>query len=76
MPNSKAITVSSSTSRSPCSGISVLAKRARTTEGRQKLASWLKKLENLTAKYDPSEPMAEYDVTWMWEELGVAELRQ
>jgi hypothetical protein len=50
-------------------------KAARSKKGRDKLVVWLKLLENQTAKHDPDEPMASYDVTWMWEELGVSDLR-
>jgi hypothetical protein len=48
----------------------------RTKAGRQKLAAWLKYLENQTAKVpDPDDPMVTYDFGWMWIELGVADLR-
>lgn len=49
---------------------------ARSKAGRQKVAAWLKYLENRTANVrDPGDPMASYDFGWMWEELGVADLR-
>ena len=51
-------------------------KAAKTAKGRAKIASWLKFLENRTAQQDPGNAMAEYDFTWLWEELGVADLRQ
>jgi hypothetical protein len=48
----------------------------RRKAGRQKVAAWLKYLENQTAKVpDPADPMASYDFGWMWRELGVADLR-
>ena len=51
-------------------------KAAETAKGREKIASWLKFLENRAAPQDPSDPMADYDITWIWEELGVADLRK
>jgi hypothetical protein len=50
-------------------------KAARSKKGRDKLVAWLKLLENQSAKHDPDDPMASYDFTWMWEELGVSDLR-
>jgi hypothetical protein len=36
----------------------------------------LKYLENRSVKYSrPGEPMATYSYLWMWEELGIADLR-
>ena len=35
-----------------------------------------KYLENRTARLGDNSPMATYDFTWMWEELGVAKLRR
>jgi hypothetical protein len=49
---------------------------ARSTKGRGKLVAWLKLLENHAAKQDPAEPMASYDLSWIWRELDVAELRK
>jgi hypothetical protein len=50
---------------------------ARTSAGRSKVAEWLKVLENGTAKARGSgDPMASYDFTWMWIELGLADLRK
>jgi hypothetical protein len=48
---------------------------AKSKKGREKLVNWLKRLENRTAEHDPEDPMATYDVTWMWKELGVFNLR-
>jgi len=50
-------------------------KAAKSKKGRDKLVAWLKLLENHSARHDPDDPMASYDVTWMWEELGVSERR-
>jgi hypothetical protein len=51
-------------------------KAAKTKKGREKLVRWLKLLENSNARQSVSSPMASYDVTWMWQELGVADLRR
>jgi hypothetical protein len=47
---------------------------AKTKAGRIKVAEWLKYIENMTAK-SGNEQMAEYSFAWMWDELGVADLR-
>ena len=49
------------------------AKRAKS---REKLVAWLKRLDNHLAQHEPTEPMAGYDVNWLWEELGVADFRK
>ena len=49
---------------------------ARSAKGREKLVTWLKLLENHAAKHDPAEPMASYDLSWIWRELDIAELRK
>ncbi|HKX23552.1 MAG TPA: hypothetical protein VJM81_09790, partial [Rhizorhapis sp.] len=49
---------------------------ARTKAGRGKVADWLKYIENSAAKAGIADPMASYDFTWMWEELGLIELRR
>jgi hypothetical protein len=51
-------------------------KAAKTKKGREKLVGWLKLLENSTARQEAHSPMAGYDVSWMWDELGVADLRR
>lgn len=48
---------------------------AKTAKGRDKVIAWLKMLENGSGRQDPDDPMASYDFTWMWEELGVTEQR-
>jgi hypothetical protein len=49
----------------------------KTAAGRRKAAEWLKYLENLSAQYNsPGDPMETYSFLWMWEELGIADLRQ
>ena len=48
----------------------------KTETGRKKVADWLKYLENGSAsRADADDPMATYDFTWMWRELGVEKLR-
>jgi hypothetical protein len=49
----------------------------RTARGREKVAEWLKYLENQTASHrDPADPMATYDFGWMWRELKIENLRR
>jgi len=47
----------------------------KSEKGREKLVTWLKRLENHIARHKPPEPMAGYDTTWLWEELRVTDLR-
>ncbi|MCW5736539.1 MAG: hypothetical protein KIS73_20600 [Enhydrobacter sp.] len=49
---------------------------AGTPEGRERLVGWLKALENGSAKREPGSALASYDMSWMWEELGVSHLRR
>ncbi|TIP81590.1 MAG: hypothetical protein E5X60_34690, partial [Mesorhizobium sp.] len=50
---------------------------AKSAAGRQKVAEWLKYLENQSARQpNPADPMATYSFEWMWHELGVLDLRQ
>lgn len=50
---------------------------AKSAAGRQKVAEWLKYLENQSASQsDPVDPMATYGFEWMWQELGVQDLRR
>lgn len=49
---------------------------AKTAKGRKKVVAWLKMLENHSAKLaDRKDPMAAYEVAWLWTELGVSDLR-
>lgn len=43
---------------------------------RQKMVAWLKQLENHAARHDPASPMANYDITWLWAELGLSDRRR
>ena len=49
---------------------------ARTAKGRRKIAAWLKVLEMNEAKARAGTNAPVYDFTWMWQELGVVELRK
>jgi hypothetical protein len=49
---------------------------ATTASGRDKLVAWLKYLENQSASHDAGGPMAGYDFRWLWDELGIADLRR
>jgi hypothetical protein len=49
----------------------------RTERGRIKVAGWLKMMENTTAKAaDHNAALAIYDFRWLWNELGLDELRR
>jgi hypothetical protein len=47
-----------------------------TPKGREKVAAWLKSLENHMARQEPGSPMAGYDTGWLWRDLGVEDLRR
>jgi hypothetical protein len=50
---------------------------AKTKKGRERLVAWLKLLENQTARHrGVGDPMGSYNLSWMWDELGVANLRR
>ena len=52
-------------------------KTVKTDVGREKVVAWLKTLENHSANIDdPNDPMATYDFSWLWVELGVSALRR
>jgi hypothetical protein len=49
---------------------------ARSDAGRARVVDWLKDMENHAARAGGGvDPMASYDFGWIWQELGVAELR-
>jgi hypothetical protein len=62
--------------RVPALGNVTPRRAAKTEKGRQKLVAWLKYLENGAARHEACSPMAGYDLRWMWDELGVADLRR
>ena len=47
----------------------------RLPEGREKVISWLKFLENGESRRSREQGQTPYDFTWMWRELGVLEER-
>ena len=47
-----------------------------TPRGREKVAAWLKMLENNGMRHPDDDPMAGYDFRWMWAELGIERLRR
>lgn len=50
---------------------------AKSAAGRRKVAEWHKYLENQAAnQLDPGDPVVTYSFEWMWEELGVQNLRR
>jgi hypothetical protein len=50
---------------------------AKTTKGRLKVADWLKLIENHSAKsVGPNIAMATHDFGWLWDELGINDLRR
>jgi hypothetical protein len=49
---------------------------ARTKAGRQRVAEWVKYLENRTARQSDTPAERQYDFGWMWEELKISDLRQ
>ncbi len=51
-------------------------KASKTAKGRRKLETWLKRLENQNALHESEDPMASYDTTWLWEELGMTDRRK
>lgn len=46
----------------------------RTAKGKEKVAAWLKHIENQNHR-SPNEAMAGYDFTWMWQELRILDRR-
>jgi hypothetical protein len=62
--------------RVPMLGNMTPRRAATSAKGREKLVTWLKFLENGTARHGSESTMAHYDVTWLWQELGVLELRR
>lgn len=48
----------------------------RSKKGREQVVAWLKYLENGAARQARDDPAAAYDFTWMWQELGISDLRK
>ncbi|MBI2716162.1 MAG: hypothetical protein HYX37_17150 [Rhizobiales bacterium] len=51
-------------------------KAARTKKGREKLVGWLKLIENSNVRQEADSPIASYDMSWMWDELGITDFRR
>ena len=50
---------------------------AESAKGRKKLVEWLKFIENQSGQQpNDADPMATYDFSWIWAELGVEHLRK
>jgi hypothetical protein len=50
---------------------------SKSANGRVKLVEWLKYIENRSAQQpDDTDPMATYDYSWLWRELGVENERR
>lgn len=49
---------------------------AKTPKGREKVAAWLKHLETGEAKTRQNKSTDAYDFSWIWQELGVQDLRE
>ena len=47
----------------------------RSAKGRIAVANWLKGFEQNTARLPENDPMRDYDFGWMWDTLGVSDLR-
>lgn len=47
----------------------------RSAKGRLAVANWLKGFEQNKARLPADDPMHDYDFSWMWEELGITDLR-
>jgi len=60
----------------PMLGNTTPRRAAKSAKGREKLVTWLKLLENNVARQGDASNMAGYDLTWVWEELGVGSLRR
>ena len=48
---------------------------ARSAQGRQAVATWLKELKQSSARRAVDDPMRDYDFGWIWTELNMADLR-
>ncbi len=48
---------------------------ARSKQGRRRLASWIKDIENGELRQAADQQVTPYDVTWMWHELGIEDER-
>lgn len=49
---------------------------AKSDAGREKVVEWLKEMENGTANLSADDANSGYDLTWLWQKLGVTDLRR
>jgi hypothetical protein len=63
----------------PIPALGDLSPRAavQSSAGRRKVVDWLKHIENQAKSgRQPDDPMASYDFTWLWRDLGLEKLRR
>jgi hypothetical protein len=48
----------------------------RSAKGRIAVANWLKGFEQNSARRPPGDPMRDYNFGWIWDELGISDLRR
>ena len=48
----------------------------RSAKGRIAVTNWLKGFEQNSARRPPGDPMRDDDFGWMWDELGISDLRR
>jgi len=61
--------------RVPMLGDKTPRQAVRSAKGRKAVANWLKGFEQNNARIPADDPMHDYDFSWMWEELGITDLR-
>lgn len=59
----------------PALGDKTPRQAVRSAKGRQAVANWLKGFEQNNARLPADDPMHDYDFSWMWEDLGITDLR-
>lgn len=59
----------------PALGDKTPRQAVRSAEGKKAVIDWLKTIENRSARQTGS-PVADYDFSWMWDELGLSEYRK
>ena len=59
----------------PALGDKTPRQAVRSPKGKKAVIDWLKTVENRSARRTGS-PVADYDFSWMWDELGLAEYRK
>ncbi|WP_271951006.1 hypothetical protein [Ruegeria faecimaris] len=58
----------------PALGDKTPRQAVRSAKGRKDVIDWLKTIENRSAR-QISSPVADYDFSWMWDELGLSDYR-